>query len=76
MSYTVTTYNEEHQMLIEYTQHCETATRVEECHGYHTFEDIREKNVIVKIMLNVNGVEIDITDRLTQLEIEQISENL
>jgi hypothetical protein len=76
MSYTVTTYTDEHQMLIEYTQYCETATRVEECHGYHTFYDIHEKNVINKIMLNVNGVEIDITDRLTDLEKEQITDNL
>lgn len=61
---------------IEFVKYTETATRVEECHGYHTFEDIRETNVIQTIKINVNGLEIDITDNLTELQKQQISENL
>ena len=61
---------------IEFVKYTETATRIEECHGYHTFEDIRETNVIDSIKINVNGLEIDITDLITELQKQQISENL
>lgn len=61
---------------IEYTNYSETSTRVEECHGFHTFEDYRETNVIESIKININGLELDITDLLTELQKQQISENL
>lgn len=61
---------------IEFTNYSEKSTRIEECHGFHTFEDIKETNVIDSIKINVNGLEIDITDLLTELQKQQISENL
>ena len=67
---------ENHILQIKFEQFTRTSTRREECHGYHYFEDIDVKNVIEKIIIDVNGVEIDITDRLTEIEKEQISENL
>lgn len=76
MRYTEEILIGEHKLYIDYTQYTNSDTRIEECHGYHTFEDIRVKNVIDKITININDFEIDITDRLTLLEIEQISENL
>lgn len=47
------------------------STRVEECHGLHTFIDqevISED--ILKVTLKVNGSEIDITNRLTKEELK------
>lgn len=61
---------------IEYTNYWQKSTRIEECHGYHTFEDINEANVIDTIKININGFELDITDNLTELQKQQISENL
>ena len=61
---------------IEFTNYSEKSTRVEECHGYHTFEDYNESNVIESIKVNINGFELDITDLLTELQKQQISENL
>jgi len=67
---------ENHILQIKYEQYTRTSTRREECHGYHYFTDVDVKNVIESITIDVNGVEIDITDRLTEIEKEQISENL
>jgi hypothetical protein len=67
---------ENHILQINFNQYVETCERREECHGYHYFTDTRVTNVIESITIDVNGVEIDITDRLTQIEKEQISENL
>jgi hypothetical protein len=67
---------ENHILQIKFEQFTRTSTRREECHGYHYFTDVDVKNVIESITIYVNGVEIDITDRLTQIEKEQISENL
>lgn len=65
-----------HILQIKYEQFVRTSTRREECHGYHYFEDVDVKNIIESITIDVNGVEIDITDRLTEIEKQQISENL
>ena len=46
------------------------SSRVEECHGFHTFIDqeiISEE--VTSVVLKVNGNEIDITDRLTKDEL-------
>ncbi len=67
---------ENHILQIKYEQYTRTSTRREECHGYHYFTDVDVKNVIESIIIDVNGLEIDITDRLTEIEKEQISENL
>lgn len=68
--------SEQHIVEIKFEQFTRTSTRREECHGYHYFTDVDVKNVIESIVIDVNGVEIDITDRLTEIEKEQISENL
>jgi hypothetical protein len=65
-----------HILQIKYEQFTRTSTRREECHGYHYFEDVDILNVIERITIDVNGCEIDITDRLTDIEKQQISENL
>jgi hypothetical protein len=67
---------EQHIVEIKFEQYVRTSTRREECHGYHYFEDVDVKNVIESITIDVNGVDIDITDRLTEIEKQQISENL
>ena len=67
---------ENHILQIKYEQYTRTSTRREECHGYHYFTDVDVKNVIESIIIDVNGLEIDITDRLTDIEKQQISENL
>lgn len=67
---------DQHIVEVKYEQFTRTSTRREECHGYHYFEDVDVKNIIESIIIGVNGVEIDITDRLTDIEKQQISENL
>jgi hypothetical protein len=49
------------------------SSRVEECHGFHTFVDqeIISEDVI-KVTLKVNGNDIDITDRLTKEELKML----
>ena len=45
--------------------------REEECHGIHTFIDQEElSNNIIKVVIKINGQEIDITKRLTKDELE------
>jgi hypothetical protein len=47
------------------------SSRVEECHGFHTFIDqevISEE--VISVVLKVNGSEIDITNRLTKEELK------
>lgn len=47
------------------------SSRVEECHGFHTFIDqeiISEE--VTSVVLKVNGNEIDITNRLTKDELK------
>jgi hypothetical protein len=68
--------SDNHILQIKYEQFVRTSTRREECHGYHYFEDVDVKNIIESITIDVNGCEIDITDRLTDIEKQQISENL
>jgi hypothetical protein len=64
-------YNDklEASVIISGTEYGTTDTRREECHGYHYFED---KNIgkleIHRVILNVNGNEIDLTGRLTDEE--------
>jgi hypothetical protein len=67
---------ENHILQIKFTQYVRTSTRREECHGYHYFTDVDVKNVVESITIDVNGLEIDITDKFTDIQIQQISENL
>jgi hypothetical protein len=76
MRYTQDEIIEEHKVYVEFTQYTAMDERVEECHGYCTFQDINVSNKIHSIVININDVKIDITDLLTDLQKEQISENL
>jgi hypothetical protein len=67
---------EDHILQIKFTQYVRTSTRREECHGYHYFTDVDVLNDIESIIINVNGCEIDITNKLTEIEKQQISEAL
>jgi hypothetical protein len=64
-------FDSEAEISIIYDVH---PPRVEECHGYHTFnedEEVDRQLISFKIMLE-NGLEIDITDRLTEEEKQKI----
>jgi hypothetical protein len=66
----------EHEILNSLVEiHTQTgyrySSRVEECHGFHTFIDqeiISEE--VISVILKVNGSEIDITNRLTKEELK------
>ncbi len=51
-------------------------TRVEECHGYHYFDDSSYEVEIQKVYIEVAGKRIDITDRLTLEELRAIEDTL
>jgi hypothetical protein len=51
-------------------------TRVEECHGYHYFDDSSYEVEIQKVYIEVAGKRIDITDRLTTEELRAIEDTL
>jgi hypothetical protein len=51
-------------------------TRVEECHGYHYFDDSDVEVNITRVYIDVAGVQIDITDRLRAEEIKAIEDTL
>jgi hypothetical protein len=51
-------------------------TRVEECHGYHYFDDSSYEVEIQKVYIEVGGKRIDITDRLTLEELRAIEDTL
>ena len=76
----VITLNQKRDIEIE-CQVIETGNiskRVEECHGYHTFEDFEvSKTDFIKCILHLNCLdEIDITDRLTQREKDLLYETI
>jgi hypothetical protein len=51
-------------------------TRVEECHGYHYFDDSEVEVNVTRVYIEVAGVQIDITDRLRAEEIKAIEDTL
>lgn len=54
----------------------EVDTRVEECHGRHTFEDIiLTKRKLVDLKIVVGDKEIDILFKLSQQEIDLLLED-
>ena len=50
--------------------------RVEEGHGYHYFDDSSYDVKLTKIYIDIAGVQIDITDRLTPEEKTKIEDNI
>jgi hypothetical protein len=50
--------------------------RVEECHGYHYFDDSSYEVNLTKVYIDIAGVQIDITDRLTAEEKVKIEDNI
>ncbi len=73
MSNFITEYKESaKEIVIEYEHNYQEDTRVEECHGYHTFNDVTDiskRMIRVKIEISKKKF-IDITDRLTDEENE------
>lgn len=54
----------------------EVDTRVEECHGQHTFEDVTlTKRKLVDLKIVVGDKEIDILFKLSQEEIDLLLED-
>ena len=51
-------------------------TRVEECHGYHYFDDSSYEVDIKRVYIEIAGKRIDITDRLTPEELRAIEDKL
>ncbi len=50
--------------------------RVEECHGYHYFDDSSYEVNLTKVYIEIAGIQIDITDRLTKEERAKIEDNI
>jgi hypothetical protein len=73
MSDFLTEYKEVYkEVVIEYEHNYQEDVRVEECHGFHTFNDVTDiskRMIRVKIEIAKNKF-IDITDRLTDEEHE------
>ena len=66
-------YTEEKTLMynleVEVTEHIRTDTRTEECHGYHTFEDVDVNYRVDRVFITLDSKkEIDLTDRLTNEE--------
>jgi hypothetical protein len=51
-------------------------TRVEECHGYHYFDDSSYEVDIKRVYIEIPFRRIDITDRLTPEELKAIEDTL
>jgi len=73
--YTTETYNVVHELVLNITENSVTDTRVEECHGYHTFYDINSQHIVNSAWIKIGDTYIDITDRLTDAEKELLTEN-
>jgi len=50
--------------------------RVEECHGYHYFDDSSYEMLPERVWIEIGGKAIDITDRLTKEELDLITNHL
>lgn len=75
MRYSTDTYFVKYDLEMNVTANYATDTRVEECHGYHTFEDIKEEHIVNSIRIHIGNSFIDITDRLTDAEKELLIKN-
>jgi hypothetical protein len=61
----------EYQVIVN-----EHPIRVEECHGYHYFDDSDYEVDLLKVYIDVAGMQIDITDRLTREEKAKIENSI
>ena len=67
-------YTEEKTLMynleVDVTEHIVTDTRTEECHGYHTFEDVNVASYSIdRVYITLDSKkQIDLTDRLTDEE--------
>lgn len=75
MRYETENYFINYDLEINVTANYATDTRVEECHGYHTFEDTKVEFIINSIRIRVADSFIDITDRLTDEEKKLLIKN-
>ena len=63
--------------FVKYDVHCnEVPLRVEEGHGYHYFDDSDYEVDLKKVYIEIKGVQIDITDRLTKEEKQRIEDSI
>lgn len=75
MKYETENYITTFEVELDLTAHYLTDTRTEECHGFHTFEDINTNYVVNSIKIHIGNSCIDLTDRLTDVEKELLTEN-
>lgn len=75
MKYETENYFVNYDLEMNVTANYATDIRVEECHGYHTFEDIHTDYKINSIRIRIADTFIDITDRLTDEEKELLTQN-
>jgi hypothetical protein len=50
--------------------------RIEECHGLHMFDDTSYEVDKLRVYIDIAGIQIDITSRLTESELKTIGETL
>lgn len=71
------TLDEQIDCIVEYELNADIQPlRVEECHGYHYFDDSSYEVNLTKVYIEVSGVQIDITDRLTKEEKQKIEDSI
>ena len=73
------TYTQDEQIdcIVEYDVIAnEQPLRVEECHGYHYFDDSDFEVTVTKVYIEIAGVQFDITDRLRAEEIKAIEDSI
>ena len=75
MKYLTKYYSVFYDIEMNVTANYAIDTRVEECHGYHSFEDIHTNYKVNSIRIFFGDSFIDITDRLTDAEKELLTEN-
>jgi len=75
MRYSKETYDVKYELTLNVTAHSATYTRVEECHGYHTFYDTKTDYEVNSIKIKIGDSVIDLTDRLTAEEKDLLTEN-
>ena len=63
--------------IVEYEVNADVqAVRVEECHGYHYFDDSDYEVNVTKVYIEIGGLQINITDRLTKTELAIIENSI
>lgn len=75
MKYSTDTYFVKYELEMNVTANYATHTRVEECHGYHSFEDTNAEYIVNSLRIKIGDSIIDLTYRLTDAEKELLTEN-